>query len=364
MSSHDPEAGAALADWSLAERVAWTLGGTGQPAVGAAEVADLRGDIDARLAIADEAARRVTGLGDGLAPATGRVVGRRAWIRGNVSSLAVLLDPAADRLLRTSGLPRAVARRALAAQLGTVFGYLARRVLGQYEVFLPEGVAQGRLTLVGPNLLQVERELLPGSGVAAGELRLGICLHEVAHFLQFEAVPWLRPHLRGLVDEYLAEARLDPERLREFAHRASELARRPERVREPQELLGLVLTEHQREILDRAQALMTLLEGHGNVVMDWGAEVLAEGDQPLDAGGVRRLLNRRRARGGDRAIRQALGLGMKAEQYRVGERFWLDVGARYGRPTLDRVWGGPELLPTRDELADPDAWVARTGGPA
>lgn len=329
----------------------------------------LRGDLEGALATADRAARRVTGLGSDLPPVRGRVVGRRAWVRGNVASLAALLDPVADRLVATSGLPRAVARRALGLQLGVVLGYLSRRVLGQYEVFLPDeeqgghGQPRGRLTLVGPNLVELERGLPAGSEVTPAHLRLGICLHEVAHFLQFEGVPWLRDHLRGLVDTYLADARIDPERVREAAERAAELIREPERLSDPQEVLGVLLTPTQRAVLEEAQALMTLLEGHGNVVMDWGAELLsAEEGAEIDPAAVRRLLGRRRARLGDQAVRKALGLGLKAQQYQVGERFWLETAERHGRAVLDRVWEGPELLPGASEVTDPDAWVARTGG--
>lgn len=348
-----------LADWGLARSVALTVATRGAPDVTSDQADDLRRDLHEAVRRADPLARRVTGLGDGLPPAEAHVVGRRGWVRSNVASIAWLTDPLAERLLRHSVMGRAVTRRALAVQLGAVLGYLSTRVLGQYEVVLPGDATPGRLLLVGPNFLDVERQYLTTTDVAPGEFRFAVVLHEIAHRLQFEAVPWLRPLLRGLLDEYFADARLDPDRLRAITDRIPEILREPAMLTDPQRLLELVLTPVQVGVLQRAQAMMSLLEGHGNVVMDWGAEAAGDGTIGFDPARVRNVLNQRRSRPADRALRGALGLSMKARQYQVGEEFILAVAERHGRDLFNLVWDDPANLPTTDELDDPDAWAAR-----
>jgi coenzyme F420 biosynthesis associated uncharacterized protein len=349
-----------LADWELARRIARLIALREQPSVTEAEVAALRSELRATAARADELARAVTGLGSGLPPVTVRIVGRGEWLSSNLASIAWLVDPLAEQLIDRSEVSRSLARKALGAQLGLVFGYLSTKVLGQYEVLLPGDEEPGRLTLVGPNLVQLERDFLPSVNVSASAFRMGVVLHELAHWLQFEGVDWLRPTLRGIVGSYISETRLDADRLRATVDRLGELLRSARTGLGIQQFLEAVLTPSQRELMARAQGMMSLLEGHGNVVMDWGAQLLTErGEAEFEAAGVRQALNERRRRGADRVLFNVLGLSLKAQQYSAGERFIMAVERDHGREVFNRVWRSPDNLPTLDELEHPDQWVRR-----
>ena len=138
----------------------------------------------------------------------------------------------------------------------------------------------------------------------------------------------------------------DPAELREMAERA----RRGE-------LLRLTLGEDRWQLVERMQAVMSLIEGHAEHTMDAvGAEVLPS----LPA--LRAAMNRRRESRGLpwRVLEKLLGLEMKLRQYEVGRRFCDAVVAEGGPQALARVWSGPEQLPSTQELAQPALWLART----
>jgi putative hydrolase len=116
------------------------------------------------------------------------------------------------------------------------------------------------------------------------------------------------------------------------------------------------MTPAQREVFGRTQALMSLLEGASNHVMDAvGARILPSFEDLHE-----RFEGRHRRRGPfEQLVLRITGLDLKLDQYAEGERFVSAVVAQTGQAGFARVWRGPEWLPTLAEIRDPDAWIAR-----
>ena len=282
------------------------------------------------------------------------VVDRMEWIDLNLATFEHLfsrvehLIEAAQSGADTPGraLSRIVNRKIGNQQLGFLLSFLARKVLGQYDISLlaanPE--PRGRLAFVEGNIAATAQTM----GVPLDEFRTFIALHEATHAFEFEAYPWLRTHFATNVAEAIEAFATDsgslPERLRQ-AFGGGE-GHWLERMMSPTQLEGF----------RRTQALMSLLEGYSNHVMH------AAGEQILP--GFARLhdqFERRGARRGaiERAIMRITGLDLKMEQYAAGERFVDSVIDQRGRAFMNRVWEGPEMLPTLDEIRAPQAWIAR-----
>jgi coenzyme F420 biosynthesis associated uncharacterized protein len=309
-------------------------------------VARLRAEIAADLPRIDAAARRWTELGAELPAVQARVVGRLSWVRTNLASMRGAFEPLRDRLPGN----RRLASRLLGVQLGGLLGLLSTKVLGQFVLPLG-GPGGGQLLVVGPNVL----ELGDRHGALATDIRRTVVLHEVTHRLQFDGAPWLGDHLRGLIDRYLKEARVDRDAVLELAPRLPRVVAEIKRSGTIQPLVDAVLTPAQAEVVAEAQGLMSLLEGHGNAAMfDAAAD-----DLIADPDAVRTALNDRRGDVTSKVLAAVAGMEMKRRQYREGEEFVrgvLDVG---GMSALNRAFDRPEHLPRGDEVADPAGWVAR-----
>jgi coenzyme F420 biosynthesis associated uncharacterized protein len=286
------------------------------------------------------------------------VVDRPGWVDANARGMTALLDPLVDALAERSGsrpgaLATAIGSRATGVQAGGVLAFLSSRVLGQYEIF---GTG-GRLLLVAPNIVATEQKL----GVDPSDFRLWVCLHEVTHQLQFTAVPWLKPYLEGQIAEFVDATDLTSEVLRE---RLQDVVRGiAEAIRgdegESEGLMALIRDPRQREVLDRVTAVMSLVEGHAEDVMDGvGPDVV-----PTVRTLRKRFAQRRKGRGPlDRVLRRLLGLEQKMKQYADGRHFVGGVVDLVGMEGFNRVWSGPETLPRIEELTDPARWVERVHG--
>ncbi len=341
-----------LADWDTALAIGRRVAGPGVP-VPAVERARMREEFAEVVPFAEGLIHDFTALDPGGFRSRPWVMARTEWIRANLGGLQRMLEPLAGRILSKQPGQGTFRRKALGAQAGALLGYVSRRVLGQYDAFLPPD-DEGLLYFVGPNVAEVERRFV----LPPRDFRLWISTHEVTHRVQFGAAPWLRGHIREQVDRYLGTISLESKDLGRQIRRAIEEARAGADLRGMGGLF-LLLTEEQREIVRHVQGVMSLLEGHASFVMN---EVAA--GHVRDLARMRKALaeRRRRAGGVERSFQRAIGFDKKIEQYDAGERFVREVVAMAGMDGMNRVWLAPEALPTVEEIAEPSRWAARVAG--
>jgi coenzyme F420 biosynthesis associated uncharacterized protein len=302
----------------------------------------------------------VTGLTVPSATAPVLVVDRPGWIQANADAFKTIMEPlttkAAAKIAatgRSGGQMQAVTARVSGAEVGALLSYLAPKILGQFDPFYPGAPDEpgGRLLLVAPNVVMVEREL----ELDPSDFRLWVCLHEETHRVQFTAVPWLRDYLNDQVGQIVDATDLDPGALLEMIKNA--VATVGESIRGNREfsIVDLVQTPGQRETVERITAVMSLLEGHADVVMD---SVNPDVISTIET--IRKRFDvRRQSQGLDRFVRKLLGLDAKMRQYRDGARFCNQVISQVGMAGFNKVWTSADTLPTPAEIADPDLWVAR-----
>jgi coenzyme F420 biosynthesis associated uncharacterized protein len=352
-----------LVDWDLAARVGARLARPG-PDLPPDEARSVVLALRAGAAEARSHVRAYTGLDAPASDAPVEVVDRPAWIKANAEGMRRLLEPLEEvlrgrRLHQSREGVRRIGGAVTGTEVGTALSWLSGKVLGQFEVYGDAGTGgPGRLLLVAPNIAQVEREL----DVDHADFRLWVCLHEETHRVQFTAVPWLRDHVlaevRSLVAGIGKDA--DPGQLATRAREAFASVTKAVRGEPAPSLVELVQSPEQRERMARLTAVLSLLEGHADVVMDGVGPQVVPSVEDIRAKFQQRRDQPRRA---EAAIRRLMGLDAKLRQYRDGAAFVRAVIAVAGMEGFNRVWEQPANLPTPHEIRVPAAWTTRVLDP-
>ncbi len=349
-----------MVDWRLAERVARAVSSNTGPPVpeggGAGVAAEVR-DFAARSA---ELVSEYTGLASPSALPEPETVDRGEWAAINLGSMRTVLDPVIARqgegLGPLAGPVRALTGSLLAIEVGALSGFLAARVLGQYEFPITDPDAPARLLFVGPNLAAAAASMKTDDTA----LTRWVALHETTHALQFAGVPWLRSHMASRISALVGslEVSVDMRRLLRMP-KLDDLRALAETVRSDG-LVTIMAGPERRAMLDELQATMALLEGYAEHVMDATGEALLPDLPRLRKG----LEKRRKERSGLlRAFERLIGLELKLRQYEQGKAFCDAVVAEGGIDALNRAWDSPAALPTLADLDDPSGWLRRTAVP-
>jgi len=340
-------------NWDTAASVARRFSGT-YPLAGTYHERKFALQADGYVARASELVSYETGLSLPGSPVVG-VISRDEWVTTNIDSFSVMLAPLEDKLTRTSGMSRSVAARVMGAELGAVLGFMSKRVLGQYELVLPTGDGDRGDTVlfVGANVLSIERQ----HEFRPSHFRFWVALHECAHRAQFMGVPWMRDYFLSLVSRLIDSSKPERGRLARIATEIASGDRSGDDLLGDAGLLGLFASPDQREVLNQVQALMSLLEGHGHVVMDRIGE-----REIVDVARMSNVLKARRKDPKTAAFMKLVGIEMKLKQYEMGAKFITSVEDRASWDALSMAWESAEALPTLAEISDADAWLDRMYG--
>lgn len=287
-------------------------------------------------------------------PAVGRVLTRADWAQANVESMLELMAPllakVEGKMEASRGVPaiKSAYAAGLGAQLGAVLGFLSTRVLGQYDVLMAH---QNQVWFVGANIVTTERRL----GFTPRDFRLWVVLHELTHRGQFEANSWVRPYFRSMVDELLEVMHMDPKTLLD---RIAETLKGGDGAGSDSGPLALRFLEpHQRELFDQVQAFMSVIEGHGNFVMDRIGEVHIP-SQPRMSRALRNPDNSLQTPIG-KLIGKLLGFEFKKAQYVQGQHFFDTIFEQGGSPAVKACFSSAEALPSLAEVRAPESWLQR-----
>lgn len=356
-----------MIDWKLALSTANRLTKPG-PEMEASEVAEAVAELREGAARSEGPVREFSRLH--ASPASARaphvatapvlIVDRPRWIKANLDTFRVLMEPVLSKLAdsekRPSGFSRTVGSKVGGAEVGALMSFMSTKVLGQFDPFWSGTDGEGgRLLLVAPNIVHVERQL----GVDPHDFRLWVCLHEETHRVQFTAVEWMRDHMRSLLDEFIDATDLDSGALSSMVSDSFGEIVKILRGESESSLNELFQNPRQREIVDQLTGIMSLLEGHADVVMDGvGPEVIPSVAE------IRRKFNQRRKGAGslDKMLRRLLGVDAKMRQYRDGAAFVNAAIDKVGMDGFNAVWEKPANLPTKSEILDPQSWVTRVHG--
>ena len=381
-------------DWALARRVAVRIAGD-EPLYRSYLAERLNNDFAQATPLAEKLVQAETRLTSDAGQAHAVVIDRATWIDANIRSFRRLLKPvlgptssadssadssaagssaeAADSANREQPFTAAMVqlmRKFGAVELGTVLGWMSRRVLGQYDLLLAtddepaagsnavNAVATNQINdgdvvyYVGPNILTTEKRF----AFPPSEFRLWLALHELTHRSQFTGVPWLRPYFLKLVTDLVEVSEPDAERIRSGLR--SLIAER-KAGRDPigeGGLAALFATEQQRELIEKVSGMMSLIEGHGDATMARAAV----GYVP-SAERFHQVMHHRRksGRGVSRLLQRLMGIEAKLKQYEAGESFIEAIEAERGDRAVDQIWQDPEYLPSLSEIRTPADWLER-----
>jgi putative hydrolase len=290
---------------------------------------------------------------------------RAEWLTNTLEVWAKLCDPVAAQMtnamndlvpeqMRAQLGPMATMLTSMGGavfggQLGSALGSLAAEVLSAGDIGLPLGPA-GTAALIPANILAYGE----GLEIPEDQVRLYVALREAAHQRLFGHVPWLRAHVLGAVESYARGIKVDRDAVEEAVGRIDPSD--PSTMSEMQ-LEGIFTSDDspaQKAALSRLETALALIEGWVSHVVD-----RASASRLPDADRLAETFRRRRAAGGpaEQTFSALVGLELRPRRLREATVLWAALAEQRGVDGRDALWSHPDLLPSDEDFADPEAFA-------
>lgn len=347
-------------NWDLAKQSAVSQLATGnhQSMTGAD-----RSKIEEAVRLADLWLDPATSLPSGVS--TTEAWTRAEWIERTIGVWSQLCDPVAERLVSAmssmipkdspelpmdvSGLLGQMGGMMFGAQVGQALAQLATEVLSSTDVGLPLGPA-GTAVLLPQNVA----EFSAGLDLPDEEVRLYLALREAAYQRLYAHVPWLKGRLLDTVEAYARGIEIDKSAI-ESAMEGID-PQNPENLQEifSSGVFEPQTTEAQKQTLASLETLLALVEGWVDHVVSQAAV-----DRLPGAVALAETIRRRRASGGpaEQTFATLVGLELRPRRLREAAALWKAVEDKRGAADRDAIWAHPDLLPSSEDLDDPEKFA-------
>jgi putative hydrolase len=299
-----------------------------------------------------------------------RLMTRKEWVTATMPLWSQLAEPVAtsisDSLTKVlteqapeelkgmlagaSQMMRNLGGTLFAMQLGQVVGQLSSEVVSGGDIGIPLfGDQQAAL------LPQNVAEFGEGLDVPIDQVQIYLAVRELAHARLFRHARWLRLHMISSITDFAHGISIDTERLESLAEGFD--PSNPEELRDAMVNGSLIppKSDAQLTALARLETMLALVEGWVDVVTVEATSRLPRTDA------INETVKRRRASGGpaESAFATLVGLELRPRRLREAAAMWQAVTDAVGNEARDALWAHPDILPTAEDLDDPQALVAR-----
>ena len=293
---------------------------------------------------------------------------RREWITRTTQSWKLVVEPLAGRVAKAylplqEQLPEEMAAFGaggfgqifermgaimFAGQVGQGLSLLSTSVLTTADVALPL-TSHSECGLLLSNI----KEFSEGLGLPDSDIGLYLSLRAKAHQRLVAHAPWLASRFIAAIDDYARGLAVDLSAMQEQIQGLNpndieSLTQAIESgVFQPPE------TAEQKAALARIETLIALVDG-------WVDEVVTQAASAMPtAAALRETLQRRRASGGpaEQTFAALVGLELRPRRLREAAQLWERIRENQGMDARDGLWAHPDLLPTSQDLDDPDSFL-------